>query len=179
MVIDFIFTIIIVIAIFKGYRKGLVLAIFSILAFIIGLAAALKLSAFVADKLKDNMSISYHWFLPFISFVVVFFIVVLLVNLGARLIQKSFDVVLLGWANKLSGAILYIILYLIVFSIFLFYLEKSRLIKPETIASSKTYSFCGILAPKVIDNFGKIIPFFKDMFSELENFFAALPQKTQ
>jgi membrane protein required for colicin V production len=178
MVIDFIFTIIIVIAIFKGYRKGLVLAIFSILAFIIGLAAALKLSAFVADKLKDNMSISYHW-LPFISFVVVFFIVVLLVNLGARLIQKSFDVVLLGWANKLSGAILYIILYLIVFSIFLFYLEKSRLIKPETIASSKTYSFVAPLAPKVIDNFGKIIPFFKDMFSELENFFAALPQKTQ
>ncbi len=176
MVIDFILIVLIVIAIFKGYRKGLVLAIFSIIAFIIGLAAALKLSAFVADKLKDNISISYQW-LPFISFAVVFFIVVLLVNLGARLIQKSFDMVLLGWVNRLGGAVLYTMLYLILFSVFLFYIEKIHLIKSETIAASTTYSFIAPIAPKVIDNFGKIIPFFKDIFTSLENFFAALPAK--
>lgn len=165
------------IAIFKGYRKGLVLAIFSVIAFIVGLAAALKLSTFVAGKLKENISISNQW-LPFISFALVFFAVVLLVNLGAKLIQKSFDMVLMGWINRLGGAILYCIIYLMVFSIFLFYLEKIQLIKPQTIVTSNTYPFIAPFAPKIIDGFGIIIPFFKDMFANLENFFAALPPKS-
>lgn len=175
MIIDFIFIILILIAVFKGYRKGFVLALFSILAFIIGLAAALKLSVFVADKLKDSVSLSYQW-LPFLSFALVFFIVVFLINITARLIQKSFDMVLLGWANRIAGAILYVMLYLIIYSIFLFYLEQIKLIKLSTIASSKTYSYIIPLAPKVINNFGRIIPFFKGMFSTLENFFGTLPQ---
>jgi membrane protein required for colicin V production len=176
MLIDCMFIIIVMIACFKGYRKGLVLAVFSMLAFIIGLAAALKLSTFVADKLKDSISLSTQW-LPFISFAIVFFIVVLLVNLGAKVIETSFKMVLLGWANKLGGIIFFTLLYLILFSVFLFYLEKVHLFKSETIAASNTYSSIAPLAPKVIDGLGKVIPFFKDMFTSLENFFAALPSK--
>ena len=42
MPIDIAFLIVMIIAIFKGFSKGIVLGIFSLLAFIIGLAAALK-----------------------------------------------------------------------------------------------------------------------------------------
>ncbi len=44
MLIDIIVVILLVMAIFKGLRKGLIVAVFSFLAFLIGLAAALKLS---------------------------------------------------------------------------------------------------------------------------------------
>ncbi len=54
MIIDIAFALLMVLAIFKGLRKGLILGIFSLLAFLIGLAAALKLSAVVAVYLNDK-----------------------------------------------------------------------------------------------------------------------------
>jgi membrane protein required for colicin V production len=176
MLIDFAFAVIIVIAIIKGYQKGLIIAVFSIIAFIIGLAAALKLSAVVAAYLKDSVSISAKW-LPFIAFAVTFFAVVILVRLGAKLIEKAFQVVLLGWLNRIGGIILYAALYTIILSIFIFYAEKLQLLKPSVIESSQTYNFIQPWGPKVMDSFGKVIPIFKDMFTELGDFFNSLSNK--
>ena len=117
--IDICYAILLIVAVIKGIRKGFVLALFSIIAFIIGLAAALKLSAAVAVYLQQQVSIEGRW-LPFLSFALVFIAVVLLVNWGGKLIEKSFELALLGWANKLAGVVLFITLYTIIFSIFIF-----------------------------------------------------------
>lgn len=176
MLIDFIFAILLIIACIKGFRKGLIIAIFSIIAFIIGLAAALKLSLYISNYLKERISIPSN-LLPLISFAFVFLIVVLLVNLGGKLIDKIFKLASLGWANKLSGMILYMVLYAIIFSIFLFYAEKIHLIQHTLIQSSKIYPFVQPFGPRVINELGTIIPAFKNMFADLENFFNALPGK--
>lgn len=176
MLIDFVLAIFLVIAIFKGYRKGLIVGVFSVLAFVIGLAAALKLSTLVAEWLEHSVTISAKW-LPFIAFALVFLLVVLLVRLGANLIEKAFQMVLLGWVNKLGGILLYAVLYLLILSIFIFYAEKLQLLQPSAIESSQTYSFVQPWGPKVIDNFGRFIPIFKDMFTELGAFFGSLPDK--
>jgi membrane protein required for colicin V production len=175
-VIDIIFIILILIALYKGYNKGLIVALFSIIAFIVGLAAALKLSAVVATYLQNSVSISAKW-LPFISFALVFLAVVLLVNIGAKLIEKSFEMALLGWVNRIGGIFLYIILYLMIFSIFLFYAEKIHLFNEATIQSSITFPFVKPWGPKIIDGFGKIIPVFKDMFTQLGDYFESLSTK--
>ena len=176
--IDIIFAILLIIAVIKGIRKGMVVALFSIIAFIIGLAAALKLSAMMAGYLEKNVSVSGKW-LPFISFAVVFFVVVILVNWGGKLVEKTFEMAFLGWANKIAGAILYAALYTIIFSIFLFYAEKIHLLQPEAIKQSIVYSFVKPWGPAVIDNFGKIIPLFKDSFTRLEDFFEGVSNKMQ
>ena len=176
MLIDIIFAVIMVIAILKGFQKGLIVAVFSIIAFIIGIAAALKLSTVVAGWLKNSTTMSAKW-LPFISFAIVFIGVVLLVRVGARLIAKSFQVALLGWANRLGGIVFYAALYIIIFSVFLFYAEQIKLLQPATIQSSQTYSFVQPWGPKVIDGFGKAIPIFKDMFSDLGEFFGDMAEK--
>jgi membrane protein required for colicin V production len=176
--IDILFIIIMIAACIKGYKKGLIIALFSMVAFIIGLAAALKLSAVVAEWLGNNANISAKW-LPFVSFAAVFLGVVLLVNWGGKLIEKTFEMALLGWANRIGGIIFYVALYIIIFSIFLFYAEKIHLLKPETIQASQSFSFVQPWGPIVIDNFGKLIPIFKDMFTELEAFFADAANKIQ
>ena len=176
MLIDFTFAALILLAIIKGYQKGLILAVFSIIAFIIGLAAALKLSAVVADHLKESVNVSAKW-LPFIAFALVFFVVVLLVRLGAKLIEKTFQAVMLGWLNRLGGIVLYAVLYLIILSIFIFYAEKLHLLQQSAIESSQTYHFIQPWGPKVMDNFGRLIPAFKDMFTDLGNFFNSLSNK--
>lgn len=176
MLIDFIFAALLIMALIKGYKKGFIIAIFSVIAFILGLAAALKLSAVVAEYLKDSVNVSAKW-LPFLAFIIIFFVVVILVRLGAKLIEKAFQVVLLGWLNRIGGILLYAVLYLIILSIFIFYAEKLHLLQPSTIQNSQTYTFIQPWGPKVMDNFGKLIPSFKDMFTELGDFFNSLSNK--
>ena len=174
--IDIIYATLMILAIFKGYSKGLIIALFSFVGFVIGIAAALKLSVFVASRLKDSINVS-NKILPFISFAVVFLATILLIHFGAKLIEKLLESVALGWANKLGGVLLYAILYTFIFSVFLFYADKVHLISQSASQSSLTYSFIEPWGPKVIDGFGQIIPVFKNMFTDLENFFAGVPQK--
>jgi membrane protein required for colicin V production len=176
MFIDIIAIALIVFAIIKGFRKGLVVAIFSLLAFIIGLAAAIKLSSAVATYLGTNTTVSHRW-LPILAFVVVFFIVALLVRLGAKMIEVALRVATLGWINKLGGIVFYFLLYFFVFSIVLFYSTQLHLIKPETIQTSTTYPIIYPMAPVILDALGTVVPVFKNMFGELENFFDNLSKK--
>ncbi len=177
MIIDFFSVLLVTLACIKGYRKGFIVAIFSVVAIIIGLAAALKLSSLVAIKLKESLSTTAYQWLPFISFAIVFIGAVLLVRIGAKLIEKSVEMVMLGWINRLAGIFLYILLYLMVWSVFLFYAEKFDLFKTDTIKASMTYNYIQPLGPAVMNAFGKIIPFFKDMFTDLEEFFGKISDK--
>ena len=170
MVLDIIVAVILILAIIKGYRQGLIVALFSAIAFIIGLAAAMKLSVIAADYLGKAVKISDKW-LPIISFAVVFLIVLLLVRLGAKLIQKSVEFAMLGWVNRIGGILLYIGLYILIFSILIFYADQMSFIKPETKRESVTYSYIQPWGPKLMEGLGKIIPVFKGMFQDLENFF--------
>ncbi len=120
MIIDIIFMICMVLALFKGYRNGFIVAVFSFVAIIIGLAAAMKLSAYVAAKLGEHANISQAW-LPFLSFAIVMIGVVILVRLGATAIQKMVEMVFLGWLNKIAGIAFYAAIYIMVLSVVLFY----------------------------------------------------------
>lgn len=170
MVIDIIISVALIFAIIRGYQQGLIVAIFSVLAFIIGIAAAMKLSTVVAGHIGKAAKISDQW-LPVISFIIVFLIVVLLIRMGAKLIQKTVQLAMLGWLNRLGGILLFSVLYILIFSVLVFYAEQISLLKPETIDASVTYSYIKPWGPKVIEGFGKIIPFFKGMFQELQDFF--------
>lgn len=176
MLLDFIFAIIIVFAIYKGYQRGLIVGLFSLAAVIIGIAAAMKLSAVVAGYIGKAVKVSDQW-LPVISFIIVFIFVLLLVRLGANLIEKLAESILLGWANKLGGILLYAVIYTIIFSVLLFYAGQLNLLKPEMINKSVTYSFIQPWGPKVIDGFGSIVPIFKDLFGELESFFGGIAKE--
>lgn len=170
MFIDFIFCIILLLAVFKGFSKGLIVAVFSLLAFFIGLVAAIKLSAVVASWLEDESGTRTTW-MPFIAFILVMAVVMLLIRFGAGLVERFINFTLLGWLNKLGGIFFYAILYITFFSIVLFYAEQLGLLSEETISSSKTYSFVAPWAPKAIDAIGSVIPLFKGLFDQLEGFF--------
>jgi membrane protein required for colicin V production len=176
MIIDLIFAVLMIFALIQGYRRGLIVAVFSFIAIIIGLAAAIKLSTVVAKHLGQSVKISDKW-LPIISFVLVFIVVILLIRLGAKAIQRLTETVMLGWVNRLGGIILYAAIYTTVFSIVLFYAGQIKIIKPETIQASITYPFIRPWGPKAIDSLAAVIPFFKDMFTELEQFFSGISQK--
>jgi membrane protein required for colicin V production len=178
MIIDIICIILLVLAVIRGYQRGLIVGIFALLAIIIGLAAAMKLSIVVAGYLGDTVKISDRW-LPVISFAVVFIGVVLLVRLGANAIEKAVQAITLGWLNRLGGIILYVVIYITAFSVILFYLEMLGLIRSETISKSATYTLIQPWGPKAIDAMGVVLPFFRDMFTELQEFFGGVAERSK
>lgn len=170
MLIDLIFSGLAIIAIFKGLRRGLIVAIFSVLAFVMGLAAALKFSVEVSGYLGNNMGISAKW-LPFISFLFVFIVVVLLVRIASKLLESATNAIMLGPLNKLGGVILYLLIYTFIYSIFLFYAVYLGLLKNNQVATSSIYPIISPWGPWVTEKIGHFIPVFKDMFTQLTLFF--------
>jgi membrane protein required for colicin V production len=176
MFLDFILIIVLVLAVIKGYQRGLIIGVFSFLAIIIGLAAAMKLSIVAAGYIGQAIKVSDAW-LPVISFIVVFILVVLLIRLGANMIQKTVEISMLGWVNRLGGILFYVAIYAMVYSVVLFYAEQVKLVQQEAIEKSVTWSYIQPLGPKVINGFASVVPLFKGMFTELQAFFDGVAQK--
>ncbi|MDP4151212.1 MAG: CvpA family protein [Bacteroidota bacterium] len=175
MWIDVLFLLLLVMAIFKGLRRGLIIAVFSAVAYVVGLAAAIKLSAFVAARLGKGLHLSTRWW-PLIAFLLVFVAVVLVVRWAGKLAEAALDMAMMGWLNRLGGVLLYAALYTLLLSVLLFYAVQLRMVPAPTLAASVTYPFIKPWGPVVIDEFGKFIPFFKGMFAQLEDFFGHLSQ---
>lgn len=170
MLIDLLVVLLFVMALFKGYSKGFVVAVFSFFAYLIGLAAALKLSTLMAAYIGTNVQVSQRW-LPFLAFFLVFVLVVLLVRLGAKAIEGAMRLTMLGWLNRLGGILLYLVIYFFIYSILLFYATQLNLIGPGTISASVTYGFIEPFAPSMLKVLGAVIPFFRNMFNQLLQFF--------
>lgn len=176
MIIDAIFLICVLIFLIRGYSKGVVVALFSVLAIILGVIGALKLSGTLASLLFQDGEKGGRW-VPFVSYIIVFFLIVWLVRLGAKLIQKSFEAVALGWINRLAGALLYAFLISFVFSSMLWLFNQMGVIKPETKSDSYVYETIEPLAPKVFSLIGTVLPFARHIFEDLSGFFDHVNQK--
>jgi len=172
MTLDLITAVLAVLAIIKGYKKGALLAAFSYLALIIGIAAAMKLSVVVAGYLTSQ-SMHGKW-LSFLSFVLVLLIVIVAIKLVAKMLENVIQAVMLGWANRIAGIILYGLVYFTIYSVLLFYTVKMGLTGPGTINASISYPYFHNLGPWVINHFAAVVPWFKDMFKHLSDFFAEM-----
>jgi len=173
MAIDVLFIVFLLLAIFRGLRHSFIIAIVSLLAWIIGIAAAIKLSAVVAAYGKAHMHLPSRW-LPVFAFLLVFGVVVLGLHAIAKLIEKAVDLAMMGWLNKLIGVLLYAFLYIATLSVLLFYAVQIHLISPHTLSASVTYHYIQPLGRRVIDEFGKFVPWFEGMFAQLEDFFGQI-----
>jgi len=173
MLIDIILVVLMIMALVKGARKGFVVALFSMIGFIVGLIAAVKLSTVVAAYLDESINVSARW-LPFLAFGIVFIGVVLLVRLLAALIESAIQLAMLGWVNRIAGVLLYALMYIMILSVLLFFAVQMRFFDQDTLDGSGTYPFIKPFGPFIIDGIGTLLPWFKGMFAELQAFFSRL-----
>lgn len=176
MVLDIIGLILIVLFFIRGYMKGLIVAAFSVLAILLGILVALKLSQSFSAWLLEKGYVTSGW-VQIVSYLVLFIGVVLLVRLIAKLLEKAVEGMMLGVVNKLVGGVLYAFLGAVLWSSFLWIGDHMHIITAETIASSKMYSWLSRLAPWFFEQAGRLIPYVKDTFEKLEHFFDAINKK--
>ncbi len=178
MLIDILFLFLLVLAVFKGFRNGFIVGLFSMLAFVIGLAAAMKLSALVAIWLGDSVNINVKW-IPVLSFLLVFIVVVLLVRILASLLRKTAEALMLGVFDRIAGILMYLFIYTVIYSVILFLLNRAEILSGSAFSGSRVYPWIEPVGPYVVNGIGKILPFFQDSFKELEQFFEELAKKAE
>jgi len=105
--------------IINGFRKGFIISLATLAALILGIYLAVHFSNFIQDILQRNFHPSRTW-LPIISFILTFVVVVFLVLIVAKIAEKVMDVVGMGFINKLAGALLGLVKGAVFASIILF-----------------------------------------------------------
>jgi len=127
---------------YKGFTKGLIIEIASIVALLLGIYAAFHFSVFASTILQNNLGIKSSY-LPVISFIVTFLVVIILVFVLAKLLEGLVNLVMLGIVNKVAGAIFGIIKAFIIVSVLIFALNiangKSQLVSEQAKAGSLLY----------------------------------------
>jgi membrane protein required for colicin V production len=102
--LDIALLLVLLVGAWRGFVKGLVLSVASLVGLVGGIWAAGHFSHVVAHSLAQHV----HWSVNTVhvaSLALTFVLVVLAVHLLAKLIEKALDLVALGFANKVAGAL--------------------------------------------------------------------------
>jgi membrane protein required for colicin V production len=167
MVFDGIVLILICISFYRGWKKGILWAIFSMVSVVIGILLSLKLSHQVTDYLfKQNIMSSQYTLL--ISFILIFVLVVFLFRFGIKLVEKLLDAVLLGWANKILGGVLYSLMTIFIVSTLVWLFNQVNILGPELKKDAKTYTYIEPISPKVIELSSDYLPLMKNLFQQIK-----------
>jgi membrane protein required for colicin V production len=85
---------------------------------------------------------------------------------------------MLGWFNKLTGILLYLLMYGLFYSMVLYYLNQLQVLSDKQINASFFYNKLAPIAPMVINQVGNVVPLFKNMVVQLEEYFKSVSNKS-
>lgn len=90
---------------YKGFSRGFVIEVATLLGLILGVYVAIKFSDYTENILRDFLDISSKY-LSYIALGVTFLLVVVAIYLLGKMLTKLVDIVSLGLVNKLLGTVL-------------------------------------------------------------------------
>ena len=117
--IDIIISILLLLAVYKGFKNGLIKEIISLISLVAGIYIAVNFSFYVEKHLSKSLS-KYDEFVSIISFVLVFLIVFLSLKLAGVIMSKLAHSLQLGLLNKTLGLLFGLSKALLIISIVLF-----------------------------------------------------------
>ena len=150
-----------------GFRKGLLLEIVGILAFVLAIVGGFKLMERGMSYLSGYFDDFGH-LLPFISFIFIFVAIILLVNIFGKLLKKMIDMTLLGGFDKFAGAVVGIIKWAIGLSIILWLTFHFGVELPGQHEALVLYPFLARLGPNLIASLNTVLPFAQEMLESVK-----------
>lgn len=126
----------------KGFQKGFVMELFTILALVVGLYAAFNFS----DQFSKYMEFAKvdHSYMPALSFLVLFLVVGAMVYFGGKALEQVLKIAQLSTINKVVGASLGLLKWLYVSACVLMFLvsldKNEKVIKKANKENSFMYA---------------------------------------
>ncbi|MBC7922441.1 MAG: CvpA family protein [Ferruginibacter sp.] len=156
---------------YQGYRRGLLLEIIAVAAFVIAVVVSLKLLNVSLSMLSPYVG-GNRRFLPYFGFSVIFFPIVFLVNRLGGLLRNSLRYTLLGRFDSLAGAIVGIFTWAFGVSVFLWLVGAVGIVFPlATTGGSYLYPYIKPIAPFVLRKASVLFPLGGDLIDSFRKAF--------
>lgn len=107
----------------KGFRNGLIIELFTLLALLVGIYAAIHFSDYAATILETNFDYAGKY-APIISFILTFLVVGAMVFFLGKALEKVISVVQLSAMNKFAGIVFGVTKMMFVSSVIVIILES-------------------------------------------------------
>jgi membrane protein required for colicin V production len=167
--IDIILIAIFIFAGFRGYQKGFISQLASLVGLLLGIWGAIKFSDFTASLLLEHLHVTTQY-LPLIAFAITFGIIVIGVHFLGNIVEGLFEMVFLGFANSILGVVFGVLKTAFILSVILVIIEKADTkinVLPKDISQkSLFYGPIARLAPSIFPdlNFDEIKTKLKETF---------------
>lgn len=168
MILDVLLGLVVVAAFYNGYSKGIIYSILSFVAIVVGFVVAMNFSSVAAVWLYKNFNVP-SVIMPALSFILVLLAVIVAIKLVAYLTEKVLKAIMLNFVNKIAGGVVWSIIAILLFSVLLFFVDKTGFLTDNLKNSSATYSYISALGPKSLSIFDALIPYFKESFELLNS----------
>lgn len=145
---------------YNGYRKGLLIEIVAIVAFVVAVIVGFKFLGFGIDLLAPYISRELaRKVLPWLGFSVIFFPTVFMINQFGYSLRKSMRFTLLGTFDSLAGATIGIFTWLFGISVLLWLFSFMGVKMPlKHTQGALLYPYIVPIAPRVMDRAAVWVP---------------------
>lgn len=109
-------------AIYKGFTKGLIIEIATLLALILGIYGAIHFSDFTADFIRNRFDYDSNY-MGIIAFISTFILIVIILNVVGKMLNSLVEAVALGMINRLLGVAFGLIKGIIIMSIVVYFVN--------------------------------------------------------
>ena len=168
--LDIIIAILLFLFAWKGFRKGLIIEVVTLLAFGIGIYGAMHFSDFTARHMEEFMEVNPKY-LNTVAFVLTFILLVIAVNMLGRAVTGLVKAMNLNFFNKLGGAVFGAAKGVLLCSVFVMVLNNFQLmgvVKPEVREGSKLYPYIEKTVPYVYRGFDLVRDYAKEVLPNQE-----------
>ena len=139
--IDLIILIPVLFGLYKGYTKGLILSLATLLGLLLGIYGGVKFSHLTSQYLFENFQID----IPLIAFAVTFLLIMIGVYLLGKLLNKFTDILALGLVNNFAGALFGCGKVVLILAVALFFFENANasfnFVENNVIEKSQLYDY--------------------------------------
>lgn len=157
--IDFTFAIPLAWGAYKGFKKGLIVELASVLSLIMGIYFSIAFADSMAGWLQKKYEFSYE-FAIILGFILIFILVVIAVYFLAKLVEGLAKAIALNLFNKIGGSVFSIIKYMlilsVIISIFAYFHADNLIFAPEKQDESLLYKPVKGTAPFFIPKLKKL-----------------------
>lgn len=150
-----------------GYRKGLLIELIGIVAFVLAIIAGFKLMEVGMVYLEEYID-GFNELLPFLSFLVIFLAIIILINMLGKLLKKMIDMTILGGFDSIAGAIVGVAKWAIGVSILLWLCNNFGFELPGQNEELVLYPYLAELGPNIISHLDTVLPFAQEMLDSIK-----------
>jgi uncharacterized membrane protein required for colicin V production len=150
---------------FMGFKEGIVNTVFRTLSIFLALMAAFKFSPSVTEVLEKSFQV-YNPLMFIAGFVVTYFLCTWLLRFVGNFVTQAMEVTHVNLVNQVVGGGVLSGIFVVLFSLLVWFADGARLLTPETKMESMSYRILEPLPQQAFKVLGDLKPTFQKFFQE-------------